>query len=319
MAHVKLELDVPMFRSSRDGVVYYVRNGQQIARGKVKPVFPRSPAQLVNVMGISAASKAWRNTLTPEDIATWSTPCVWGWPGSPWMQAIWSIIMWIWRGIPPVAWTGVCPDPCCSVSIAITPSTGSMLVTVCSALGSSYRGYVAVTPPTSPGKVPTVGSSRILAVGVEPGSSVEIGSAYLLKFGRFPIGGSIGVATRFADITTGSATAVCYIVYPVPEEEVIIISPSSMSESISNFSPTATDSCAWTGIGAPTTSCSWSISGITNADVTVPAPTALDELAVWQFDYNGSGTVTQVGTIRADSDQTSAFAEIPVTVISTQF
>jgi len=317
MAHIKLEEDVPMFRSSRDGVVYYVRNGQQIARGKVKPVFPRTPAQLVNVMGIAAASRAWRNTLTPEDIATWSTPCVWGWPGSPWMQAIWSIIMWIWRGIPPVAWDGVCPDPCCPIAITIVPATGSMLVEVCSALSDAYRGYIAVTPPTSVGKVPTVGSSRILAVGVLPGSTTEIGAAYLARFGRFPAAGAVGVAARFADIATGSATAVCYIVFPIGTAEDLNATVEPTSISISEPTPLGIVNSKWSLTIGPTTSCSWSVIGLTIATVTPPGDTAIDEEAEWEFVYNGSGDVTEVVTLRATSLQTGHTADVPLTIIST--
>lgn len=214
MALVKLDAGVDPFRTSRDGMVFYSRAGRMQVRTKVKPIFPASPAQLVNINGIAMASRAWRNTLTGPQIASWYTPCFWGWPGSPWMQAIWSIIMWIWRGLPPYTWTGTCPPPICVASFVLNVGTGSLLVTLESGSDPDARGYLSVTPPMSAGRVPQLDDSRILAIGISAGTTIEVGPAYIARFGSLPTVGSIGFGTRFANINTGAATAICFVIDP---------------------------------------------------------------------------------------------------------
>lgn len=316
MAIVKLVDGQPPIRNSRNGMVYFSRNGRQVVRVKVKPVFPRTAEQLIDINGIAMASRAWRNTLTPEQIASWGFPCVWGWPGSPWMQAIWSIIMWIWRQIPPGTWSGFCPPLCCATGVTVNSVGGVLNVTVCSALPASFRGYIALTPPISAGAVPRVEQSRVLAIGVEPGATVDLAAAYVARFGRLPVAGSIGVATRFADLTTGSSTAVCFVVVPVGSSEDLQVSTNGVGITVGPFSPPQVLEAWWAETVGSTTSCSWSIHGLSIANCTVPGPTTIGQHGDFVFTDNGSGDAVENVTLRATSQQTGATADLPYTINS---
>lgn len=215
MALVKLDTGVPMFRTSRTGDCFYVRNGKQLVRQVVKPCYPRTTRQLKDVSGITAASKAWRNLMTPEQQGTWGFPCEWGWWGSPWLQAIWSILWWIFDEIGPLEFTGECPPPICADGICVSADDGTFYVTVEGDPASSLRGYVSAGPPMSLGRVPRLEMTRLLAAAVVPGTVVDIGEAYVAAFGRLPVAGSVGIATRFADLATGTSTDVCFRVFEV--------------------------------------------------------------------------------------------------------
>jgi len=309
MALVKLDTGVPMFKTSRTGDCFYVRNGKQLVRQVVKPVYPASRMQLWNVNGIAMASRAWKNLLTPDQIATWYTPCLWGWPGSPWMQAIWSLILWIWNQIPLADWTGTCPDPNCPVDVSIDAVAGTFLVTVGDSVGSSFRGYVAASAPQSVGRVPRPEMTRVLAVGVEPGSTIDIGPAYIARFGRLPTSGVVGVLSRFADISDGSATDVCFEIFPVngaSEDLHVVVSPDTVDivETVGgSFSAEASET---TG---PTTSVNWSILGCTIASFSDPGETGLGVPAV----FDGTALVVPGGPetciVRATSVQSGFIAD----------
>jgi len=222
--------------------------------------------------------------------------------------------MWIWNEIPPFEFTGECPPPCCPVDAVVDAGAGTFLVTVCDALAGSFRGYVAATPPMSAGRVPRPEMTRVLAIGVEPGSTIDIGPAYIARFGRLPADGVVGVASRFADLTSGSATVVCFELFPVggaAEDLHVVLSPDTVDivETVGgSFSGEASET---TG---PTTSVLWSVHGITIASFSDPGETGLGVPAV----FDGTALTTpagpETGFVRATSVQSGWVSDAPLTV-----
>lgn len=316
MAKILMEDGHDPLERTIGGSTYYVLGGRPMLRQRVTPIQPRSAAQRREVNAITDASRAWAWRLSPTQKFLYGFPCFWGWKGSPWFQAIWSILNWIWEEWGPFDWAGSCPDPICCDGLVIDAVAGTMMVSIAPGGTGGMLGYVSASPPMSPGRVPTLADTRSLAVGVTAGTTIDVGPAYIARFGRLPTSGLVGIAMRFGDLALGSCTPICFSTWPHPVPEEILVTLSNSSITLTPFSGAVEVDAFWGEPSGPTITCSWSVVGMTLATAPTPPPTTLGALAAWFFTQVAAVDASETVQIRATSDQTGAFGQAPLLITS---
>lgn len=199
------------------GVRTYNVGGRIVARQVVVPVRPRSPAQQSEVVGVTNAMKFFANHMSPAEQAAVFADAGSGITG-----------LGVFSGIKSSIFEGdvVEPDPEIVVVDASSPPIGSPVFcpagsSISAALGlpdgwSSGKAWFAVSRPLGRGRQPTLRDTRILARSITLPAIVDVGAAYLSRFGAFPPeGGNAMLAARAVDPASGARSAVGTVIVPV--------------------------------------------------------------------------------------------------------
>lgn len=315
MAKILMESGEPPVEMTTGGSTFYVMGGRAFVRQRVTPIQPRTAAQRREVNAITNASRAWAWRMTPADHASWGFPCSWGFLGSPWAQAIWSIFEWIFHDWPGLDFSGICPDPICATAVDVDVVAGSMSVTIAAGGTATMLGYVAASPPMSPGRVPVLDDTRSLVVGISAGTVVDVGAAYVERFGRLPVSGFVGVAVRFADAADASATPICFTVWPIGGAPTGLVSanpnPQNVFVAFGMVTPFSWNVSASFFDGTTTWMLTITLPGVTGSPL---GPFNINSTDVVNGGLSVLTAGVRSGVFRATSVQTGAIAELAVSV-----